>query len=152
MAAGDVVLANLYPYWEGVDIQQAMAENASFYFLNLISWGRAEGVSYFYFEAFDETWKAIYEGPQGAHWGVWDKNGNLKPGMKDVFDGRTIPNNWAGPVGGIAELPEITGKEAASSEPSETNYAFWAGIAAAAAVGTIALVGTAWYARRRWLS
>jgi len=77
--------------------------NASFYFLNFVSWARANNVSYFYFDALDETWKANHgEGPQGAHWGVWDKDGVLKPGMQDVFDGQTIPDNWtnAGIPGG----------------------------------------------------
>lgn len=69
-------------------------ENACFYFLNFVSWARAEGVNYFYFEAFDEQWKADYEGPQGAHWGVWDKYGNMKPCMKDIFEDQTLPNNW----------------------------------------------------------
>lgn len=71
-------------------------ENAAFYFLNFVSWAKSENIQYFYFEAFDEPWKANYEGPQGAHWGVWDKNGNLKPGMERVFRGETIPNNWSG--------------------------------------------------------
>ena len=72
------------------------AQNASFYFLNFVSWARANNVQYFYFESFNESWKAKYEGPQGAHWGIWDKDGKLKPGMQDVFDGRTIPDNWSG--------------------------------------------------------
>jgi exo-beta-1,3-glucanase (GH17 family) len=42
---------------------------------------------YYYFEAFDESWKAAYEGPQGAHWGSWTQDGTLKPGMQAVFDG-----------------------------------------------------------------
>jgi exo-beta-1,3-glucanase (GH17 family) len=147
MAAGDVVLANFYPYWEGVDVNYAIAslnsqyqqlvaasggkqvlvsetgwpsagnqigkaipspENASFHFLNFVSWARAEGVDYFYFEAFDESWKAAPEGPQGAHWGVWDKDGNLKPGMQAVFDGQTIPDNWSGlDIPGGPGTPEI---------------------------------------------
>jgi exo-beta-1,3-glucanase (GH17 family) len=74
------------------------AQNASFYFLNFVSWARANNVQYFYFESFDESWKAKYEGPQGAHWGIWDKDGNLKPGMQEVFDGRTIPDNWSSSV------------------------------------------------------
>jgi exo-beta-1,3-glucanase (GH17 family) len=77
--------------------------NASFYFLNFVSWARANSVSYFYFDALDEAWKANHgEGPQGAHWGVWDKDGVLKPGMQAVFDGQTIPDNWtnAGIPGG----------------------------------------------------
>lgn len=147
VAAGDVVLANFYPYWEGADVNYAVAAlhsqyqqvvaaaagkkvivsetgwpsagnqignavpsptNASFFFLNFVSWARAEGVDYFYFEAFDESWKAAYEGPQGAHWGVWDKYGNLKPGMQAVFDGQTIPDNWSGLViPGGPGTPEI---------------------------------------------
>lgn len=70
-------------------------QNASFYFLNFVSWARANSVPYFYFEAFDETWKAAYEGPQGAYWGVWYKDGNMKPGMKDVFDDKTMSDNWS---------------------------------------------------------
>jgi exo-beta-1,3-glucanase (GH17 family) len=71
------------------------AENASYYFLNYVSWAQSNNVDYFYFEAFDETWKAQYEGPQGAHWGVWDKSGNLKTGMEAVFNGETMEDNWS---------------------------------------------------------
>lgn len=69
-------------------------DNASVYFLNFVSWARTNQVCYFYFSAFDESWKTG-EGPQGACWGVWDKNGNLKTGMQQVFDGETISNNWS---------------------------------------------------------
>lgn len=72
--------------------------NANLYFLNFVSWARANNVKYFYFEAFDEGWKARYEGPQGACWGIWDQEGNLKPGMQDVLDGKTIPDNWSNPI------------------------------------------------------
>jgi len=76
--------------------------NASYYFLDFVSWARANNVFYFYFEAFDETWKANYEGPQGAHWGILDKDGNLKPGFDQVFQGVTLADNWDcnGVVGG----------------------------------------------------
>lgn len=60
-------------------------ENAAYYFLSFVSWAQANSIDYFYFEAFDEQWKASYEGPQGAHWGVWDKDGNIKSGMEVVF-------------------------------------------------------------------
>jgi exo-beta-1,3-glucanase (GH17 family) len=70
--------------------------NAAAFFLNFVSWARARTVPYLYFEAFDESWKAAYEGPQGACWGVFDKNGTLKPGMQDVFDGKIVPDNWTG--------------------------------------------------------
>ncbi len=64
--------------------------NAAFYFRNFVSWARATGTEFFYFEAFDEAWKARYEGPSGAHWGIWDENGRLKYG-EEVFLGE-----WAG--------------------------------------------------------
>jgi hypothetical protein len=146
MAACDVILANYYPYWEGVDVNHAMAwlhvrhqrlvstasgkevvvsetgwpsagdtiadaipspENASFYFENFISWARAEGVDYFYFEAFDESWKSVYESPQGAHWGLWTEDGTLKPGMQAVFNGETAPDNWT-----CGDIPGGTGTAA----------------------------------------
>lgn len=72
------------------------SDNASLYFLNFVSWSRANDVDYFYFEAFDESWKAAYEGPQGAHWGIWDKDGTLKPGMERVFNDETMEDNWSG--------------------------------------------------------
>jgi exo-beta-1,3-glucanase (GH17 family) len=75
--------------------------NAASYFLNLESWAQAGNRKTFYFEAFDEAWKAAYEGPQGAFWGIWDQNGVMKYG-NDVFAGNTVPDNWtcAAPPGG----------------------------------------------------
>jgi exo-beta-1,3-glucanase (GH17 family) len=70
-------------------------ENAAYFFKNFISWARANNTDYFYFEAFDEPWKSQYEGPQGAHWGIWDRYGNLKAGMNAVFLGETIEDNWS---------------------------------------------------------
>jgi len=81
-------------------------ENASDYFINFVSWAKANHVRYFYFEAFDEAWKAAYEGPPGACWGIWNKDGVLKSGMQRVFDGKTVSDNWSGGVyipGGIGE-------------------------------------------------
>lgn len=72
-------------------------ENANFYFLNAVSWARANKVNYFHFAAFDEGWKADQEGPQGACWGLWDQAGRLKPGMRPVFNGRRMGDNWSRP-------------------------------------------------------
>ena len=133
----DVLMINYYPFWDGVDINEAIyslnlhhkevvsvakgkpviisetgwpsegerhgkavpsPENAAFYFLNFVSWARANNVDYFYFEAFDEPWKAAYEGSLGAHWGIWDKYGKIKPGMENVFVGRTMEDNWSSGV------------------------------------------------------
>jgi exo-beta-1,3-glucanase (GH17 family) len=69
-------------------------ENGAFYFLNISSWAQANNRKVFYFESFDEAYKAAYEGPQGACWGVFDQYGTMKTGMIDVFNGTTISDNW----------------------------------------------------------
>ena len=71
-------------------------ENSAFHLKNFVSWAEANGVNYFYFEAFDELWKRINEGEQGANWGLWDKIFALKPGMLSVFEGSRIEDNWSG--------------------------------------------------------
>jgi exo-beta-1,3-glucanase (GH17 family) len=78
-------------------------QNASFFFQNFASWTRALNVEYFYFSGFDESWKAAHEGPQGAHWGLWAKDGILKPGMERTFNGEVLPDNWT--RGGIPGGP-----------------------------------------------
>ena len=144
--AVDILMVNYYPFWDGVDIKEAMyflnlhhqevvsaakgkpvivsetgwpsggepfgkavpsPENAAFYFLNFISWVRANNVDYFYFEAFDEPWKAEFEGTRGAHWGIWDKYGKIKPGMERVFVGRTMEDNWSSEIPCGPEEPFI---------------------------------------------
>ena len=120
----DVVLVNIYPFWEGLDLSDSIEyldsryrlikeaaggkevivetgwpsggdangdavpgpENAARYLADFMSWAEARGVDYFYFEAFDEPWKADREGSVGAHWGVWDNDGLLKESMKQVID------------------------------------------------------------------
>lgn len=128
MAACDVVFANFYPYWEGVNIDSAVATlyddylaveaaagekqvivgetgwpsagnqigqavpsaaNAAAFFLDFVSLMREKGLDYFYFEAFDETWKITAANPQEGYWGIWDKDGVLKEGMQPVFDCET---------------------------------------------------------------
>jgi exo-beta-1,3-glucanase (GH17 family) len=70
--------------------------NASTFFLHFISWAKIKQVNYFYFETIDESWKTLHESSRGAHWGIWEKNGGpLKPGMANVFNDVTIPDNWA---------------------------------------------------------
>ena len=83
------------------------AANAAQFFVQFVTWATTNNVSYFYFEAFDENWKAAYEGPQGAHWGIWDTNGVMKPGMGAVFSGQTSPVSCDGTVDGPG-TPSIT--------------------------------------------
>lgn len=98
------------------------AENAAAYFLNFVSWARANGVFYFYFVAFDEAWKTR-EGSTGPHWGIRDKTGILKPGMDRVFADETMPDNWSGlDIPGGPGTPSIAFTHVpawASSEPLE---------------------------------
>ncbi len=54
------------------------AANAERYFREFTAWAKGGQVPYFYFEAFDEAWKAQHEGERGAHWGLWDQNANPK--------------------------------------------------------------------------
>ena len=132
IAASDVVFANIYPYWEGRAIDNAVCDavadynqvvnaaggktvvvsetgwpnagdavgaavpspaNAAQFLLQFVTWARSNNVPFFYFEAFNEEWKAKYEGPEGAYWGIWDEYGVLKPWMQPVFSGQTEPIN-----------------------------------------------------------
>jgi hypothetical protein len=84
-------------------------ENAASYFLSFISWARANDVEAFYFSAFDETWK-VAEGTVGPHWGVFDKEGILKPGMDAVFEDTTVSDHWSyvsGPGNATIELTHV---------------------------------------------
>jgi exo-beta-1,3-glucanase (GH17 family) len=57
------------------------AANAERYFREFTAWAKGRQVPYFYFEAFDEAWKAQHEGERGAHWGLWDQNAHPKNGL-----------------------------------------------------------------------
>jgi exo-beta-1,3-glucanase (GH17 family) len=65
---------------EGGSLQAAEAgrENAIRYFVNSQLWSKKDDIPMFYFASFDESWKVGNEGDVGAHWGLWDKNENLK--------------------------------------------------------------------------
>jgi len=124
VAACDLVLANFYPFWEGVHIDRAIGYLSSQYeritaaypgkqvvigetgwpsgggdhalavsdpvnqrrFLTeFVTWARSREVEYFFFEAFDEPWKASVEGSVGAHWGIWDADRAPKAEILRVF-------------------------------------------------------------------
>jgi len=40
---------------------------------------------YFFFEAFDESWKAQYEGEVGAHWGLYNADRTPKLAIEDII-------------------------------------------------------------------
>ena len=126
MAACDVILINVYPYWEGCSVETAVgrvadyyrqvkaaagnktviietgwptggdvkesavpgAANAARFLLEFMWWANSSGVPYFYFEAYDELWKASREGACGRYWGLWDENARLKPEIAAVIKPR----------------------------------------------------------------
>ena len=65
---------------QGEDLKGAIPshQNALEYFLNTQLWAMDEDIENFYFSSFDESWKVGPEGEVGPHWGIWDKNENLK--------------------------------------------------------------------------
>ena len=85
--------------------------------------------------------------PDGRYVAFESGASNLVPddtnGYADIFvhDRQTGPEPTPVPVGGIAELPDVSGA-------SGPNYVALAGLAAAALV---ALTAGAWYAKRRWM-
>jgi exo-beta-1,3-glucanase (GH17 family) len=52
------------------------------YYEELNAWAKAEGVTTFFFEAFDEPWKG--EGTEG-HWGLFSVDRKAKPAMRTLF-------------------------------------------------------------------
>ncbi|MCX6792094.1 MAG: glycosyl hydrolase family 17 protein [Candidatus Gottesmanbacteria bacterium] len=49
-------------------------QNQNQFLSEFVSWATTEGVSFYFFEAFDEKWKEKYEGEVGAHWGIYGSN------------------------------------------------------------------------------
>ncbi len=62
------------------------AANAARYLQEFTTWARSNDVEFFYFAALSEPWKAQFEGPLGAHWGIHDSSGTLKPGMSAALN------------------------------------------------------------------
>jgi exo-beta-1,3-glucanase (GH17 family) len=63
----------------------ASPENAARYFRETIPLLNKNGIEYFYFAMTDEDWKAGDEGGPGAHWGLLDSNGQVKPEFQNLL-------------------------------------------------------------------
>ena len=82
--------------WTSNGLTQVDAEpstdNLAKYFYKLSKWATDNNVPLFYFEAFDEKWKATLSTDIEANWGIWDSNGHLKhsfipePVLCETFD------------------------------------------------------------------
>ena len=56
-------------------------QNQARYFREFVTWAGQHHVPYFLLEAFDEGWKKTHEPGVGAHWGLYDQRGHLKPAL-----------------------------------------------------------------------
>jgi hypothetical protein len=83
------------------------AANANLYALQFFTWVHANNVPAFYLEAFDQAWKATIEGPQGAHWGIFDQNAVIKPGMDAFFNGQTSLAVCNGTIPGAVAIAPV---------------------------------------------
>jgi len=82
--------------------------SAALYALQVFTWAGANNIPLLYFEAFDENWKASTpEGPQGAHWGIFDANGDMKTGMDAYFNGETAATDCNGQLAGPVAVTAI---------------------------------------------
>lgn len=84
----------------------------------------------------------LYAIDGGGH--VWPSVVNTNDLIWEFFQAHTLLT-----VGGSAELPQVARPRVESSGPPGTSVGFLSGVVAAAALGTVALSGAAWYARRR---
>ncbi|MFQ5654501.1 MAG: glycosyl hydrolase family 17 protein, partial [Planctomycetota bacterium] len=60
----------------------AGAENQARFMEDFLRLAAREGIEYFWFDLFDEQWKSRFEGGVGAHWGIYNSDGSLKPHLK----------------------------------------------------------------------
>jgi exo-beta-1,3-glucanase (GH17 family) len=60
-------------------------ENSARYLQGFLAWAKQNKVPYFYFSAFDASWKAEDEGPQGACWGILNEMRVIKPQIDHVL-------------------------------------------------------------------
>lgn len=58
--------------------------NEALYLNDFTTWAQQNGVQYFYFDAFDESWK-IHEKGVGTHWGLYQEDGQLKPALSGLL-------------------------------------------------------------------
>jgi exo-beta-1,3-glucanase (GH17 family) len=125
--------------------------NAAYHFQAFVSWARANNVDYFYFEAFDESWKVINEGPQGACWGVFDKDGVMKPGMEKVFNNETIPISCTqtsacsatDPILRFTFVPQINTTDNLKGQVCQINSAGYE-------IAVYIKVGSGWWTKPTW--
>ena len=59
-------------------------DNQARYLQEFVKWAGQNNVTYFYFDAFDESWKRGERGV-GTNWGLYDEAGTLKPALSGLL-------------------------------------------------------------------
>ena len=72
---------------QGLQRQGAVASpvNQGMFLRNFVREAKKADIEYFIIEAFDQPWKAEFEGGVGAYWGVWDGHRDLKPALQGIL-------------------------------------------------------------------
>lgn len=84
--------------WPSVGNAVPSVASANLFADQFLTWASASNIPSSYLEVFDDGWKIASEGPQGAHWGIWDSTGVLKPGMDAFFNGSLTAANCNGTI------------------------------------------------------
>ena len=64
---------------------EATPENAARYLREIIPLLDQSEIEYYYFAVWDEKWKVGPEGGVGAHWGLYQSDGSIKPAFTDLL-------------------------------------------------------------------
>ena len=75
---------------ESLGKAEASLENSARYMREVIPLLEQSTIEYYYFSIWDERWKLGPEGAVGAHWGLYESNGVLKPEFQNL-----VPNTVA---------------------------------------------------------
>jgi exo-beta-1,3-glucanase (GH17 family)/cellulose synthase/poly-beta-1,6-N-acetylglucosamine synthase-like glycosyltransferase len=72
---------------QGLQRHDAVASpvNQGLFLRNFVREAKKADIEYFIIEAFDQPWKAEFEGGVGAYWGVWDGHRELKPALQGIL-------------------------------------------------------------------
>lgn len=82
-----VVLTEIGWPSQGLQRRDAVASpvNQGLFLRNFVREAKKADIEYFIIEAFDQPWKAEFEGGVGAYWGVWDGHRVLKPALQGTL-------------------------------------------------------------------
>ncbi len=103
---------------DGESLGQAVAspENAARYMREVLPLLEQKGIEYYYFSVWDESWKFGPEGAVGAHWGLFESTGVIKPALKNLVPSDTASGSTRSPRSIVFTLKEDEGRNAPLQE------------------------------------